>query len=223
MTAHQNAPRAVLARQAKQAAKPSERLHRDPLATSPRHERIVELKHHLRQAHVDARVSFTSDPGSMQGLAGALDELLEAHRRPMPVANANDLAGAIPERMKRSLRHRSRFTRPQPAPRAVDDDLEVPCEHLVLLDLVRMYVRRRWHASRRQDELHLDVLTTRLSGWPHDDVRTAVRHIETVADARHLRQSTHPATFEGIAPVGDGRAAAITHEARLTRRSTAEN
>src|SRR6476659_3015447 len=106
----------------------------------------------------------------------------------MPVANANHCPGAIPERMERSLRHRSRFTRSQSAPRAVDHDLEAPLEDLVLLDLVRMDMRRRCHASRRQHELHLDDLTTRLSGRARHDVDTAVRHIETVAGVRHLRQ-----------------------------------
>ena len=38
----------VLARQAKQSAKSSERLHRDPLARSSRHERVIELKHDFR-------------------------------------------------------------------------------------------------------------------------------------------------------------------------------
>lgn len=61
-----------------------------------------------------------------------------------------------------------------------------------LLDLSGMDVRSRWHASRRQDELHLDVLTTRLSRRPRHDVRAAVRHIETVAGVRHPRQIYTP-------------------------------
>ncbi len=49
----QSAAGSALAGQAKQVAKPSERPHRDPFATSPGHERVVELKHHLGQTDVD--------------------------------------------------------------------------------------------------------------------------------------------------------------------------
>ena len=75
---HRVASRRVLPGEAKQVTKPSEHLHRDPFATSPRHERVVELEHDFRQADVDARVSSTLDPGSAQGPARALYEILES-------------------------------------------------------------------------------------------------------------------------------------------------
>jgi hypothetical protein len=104
--------------------------------------------------------------------------LLEAQRRSVPVANPNHALGAIPELVKRSLRHGGLLAWPQGLPPPVDRHVEASLEHLVVLDLLGVDMRWRRQASGREDELHLDGLAPGLGRRTPDDVRTAVGHVE---------------------------------------------
>lgn len=84
------------------------------------------------------------------------------------------------ERVEGADRNRGPLARPERAPRALDQHVEAPLEDLVILDLLPMDMRGRRHASRRQDELHLDVLTAGLGSRSPHDVHAAVRHPELV-------------------------------------------
>jgi hypothetical protein len=77
-----------------------------------------------------------------QRRAGALDEIFEAHGGPVPVANSDEPCRAVPERVEGAHRHRGALTRPERAPRAVDEHVELPLEDLVLLDVLPMGMRR---------------------------------------------------------------------------------
>jgi hypothetical protein len=88
------------ARESDQPSEASERLHRNSLPTPSWLQRVLEGEHHHREADGDARIAPALDADGPQGRRSLLDELLKAHRRPVPVAHAHYCAGPIPERVQ---------------------------------------------------------------------------------------------------------------------------
>jgi hypothetical protein len=79
-----------------------------------------------RDTQKDARIASSLESCGLKGVAGALDEVLEAHRRPMPVALPDHAARAIPERVECPDWYRGRLAGHQRAPLAVHGDVEAP-------------------------------------------------------------------------------------------------
>src|SRR5829696_5696509 len=157
---------------------PCSRITHDVARQSSAHYRVQSAANRTRRSRLDSA-------RGLKRAARALDELLEAHRRPVPVPHADHLARAIPERVQGPDRHRDRRARSERAPLALHHHVEAPLQDLVLLQLLRMDVGRRRYASRWQHELHLDRLAVRLGGWAPHDVDAAVGHREAFTCRGH--------------------------------------